>query len=291
MFRLITLEPNDTDECKWHQCVCLIAPNRMICNMTQFDLTWPWPQVKFSNWPFGVKMGIIWIVLTIETQRRQNHRPRPNTSEVMDEKQKHYYLHAIIWIAVGQLNAHRWKVTTNIKQIKYDKHLSTSYEDQVVHHQKARFKESCRICNFTVTRHMTFDRQTFCARCSPVWIAEQIRWQYQPKQYTGWPWLLHWTSMRQHIMVRVIRILTTHKIVLGRPASNDRGEDADGWRSTSSYIQTISLDEGQTGDVKICTPTIWKCFHYLYKIIVHSFVLNMSKHICICFVHLRTKHQ
>ena len=88
MFRLITLEPDDTDEWKWHQCVCLIAPNRMICNMTQFDLTWPWPQVKFSNWPFGVKMGIIRIVLTRETQRRQNHRPRPNRSEVMNEKRK-----------------------------------------------------------------------------------------------------------------------------------------------------------------------------------------------------------
>ena len=88
------------DEWNEYRSVFLVAPNRMISNMTNFYLIWPvtpnW-KVKFWNWLFWIKLGITRLVSTRETRWCQIRCCRTKSSEVMVGKLK-------VWKIVFDLN-------------------------------------------------------------------------------------------------------------------------------------------------------------------------------------------
>ena len=88
----ITFEPKVIDEWNGYQNVCLEAPNRMIPNMTNFDLIWPVTpngrEVKFWNGLFWAKVSITRFFPTREARWCQIRWCRANSLEVIIEKRK-----------------------------------------------------------------------------------------------------------------------------------------------------------------------------------------------------------
>ena len=72
---LISFEQNVINEWSWYKNVCLAAPNWILQNITNVDLTWPvtpnWAEVKFWRCHFWAILGISRLVLTRETRRRE----------------------------------------------------------------------------------------------------------------------------------------------------------------------------------------------------------------------------
>ena len=81
------------DKLNEYQSVCLVAPNRMITNMTNFDLIWPvTPKLggrsNFEIVFFLAKMCTTRLFSTRKTRWCQNRCCRTNNSDVIIEKRK-----------------------------------------------------------------------------------------------------------------------------------------------------------------------------------------------------------
>ena len=86
----ISFEQNVIDEWCWYQNVCLVAPNRMIPNITNVDLTWPGDTKlgggQILKLTFWAKLGITRFISTRETRTRCIRCSRTKSLNVIAKK-------------------------------------------------------------------------------------------------------------------------------------------------------------------------------------------------------------
>ena len=117
-FLPITFEPMVIDEWNGCQSACIVAPNWMIPNVTNFDLIWAVTHHWAGDRVFfvGAKMGITRLLLTRKPRWCQTRCCRTNSSEVIVEKCK-------IWKIVFDLS--RYILTPSTKTVDLRSNLRT----------------------------------------------------------------------------------------------------------------------------------------------------------------------